>query len=299
MAPARANRAYEINDWVLCFHGPLLYKAKIIDHEPIDPRAKKSAWQYKVHYNGWKKTYVCLTLPLIPSYCPLLSFVETWTSPVTSDCVNACMASFDFLNVGLYEFFSIPSFAVLLLAVLHSFQIVHGSTFNFSARLERGPFVTEPNLLLFPVYRFASMPRVPKSRSRKANTSCRWDDWVMEDRLRKNTEENNELAADLFREARTQRDVEARAKKVSSSSAKRRSGGTLGSERPSYRDSEDGSSSIAAPARGTKRGRDYDIEKASCCTSLRRNLQHDTEFFQQKNFSISYICTKKSVLKLR
>ena len=83
MAPARANRAYEINDWVLCFHGPLLYKAKIIDHEPIDPRAKKSAWQYKVHYNGWKKTYVCLMLPLIPSHCYLLSLIYAPASCVT------------------------------------------------------------------------------------------------------------------------------------------------------------------------------------------------------------------------
>ena len=109
----------------------------------------------------------------------------------------------------------------------------------------------------------------------------------MEDRLRKNTEENNELAADLFREARTQRDIEARAKKGSLSSAKRKSGGTLGSERPSYRDSEDGSSSIAAPARGTKRGRDYDVEKASYSTPALRNQQYVKQVIHPNNFDIS------------
>lgn len=40
----------------MCFHGPLLYKAKILDWELNDPKDKRSGYQYKVHYNGWKKT---------------------------------------------------------------------------------------------------------------------------------------------------------------------------------------------------------------------------------------------------
>ena len=42
--------------WVLCFHGPLLYEAKILEFRQADSKDKNSAWEYKVHYKGWKNT---------------------------------------------------------------------------------------------------------------------------------------------------------------------------------------------------------------------------------------------------
>ncbi|EGE79285.2 chromatin modification-like protein eaf3 [Blastomyces dermatitidis ER-3] len=83
-----------------------------------------------------------------------------------------------------------------------------------------------------------------------------WDDWVLQDRLRKATEENRELAATL------RRDVEASMRqRTKQSSAKRR----RGSDMSSNRNSEERHSST--PARGTKRSRDAEIEKV-CSPSL-------------------------------
>ncbi|GME22226.1 Histone acetylase complex subunit mrg15-2 [Neofusicoccum parvum] len=41
----------------LCFHHELLYEAKVLDVKLVDPNDKKSAYQYKVHYKGWKATF--------------------------------------------------------------------------------------------------------------------------------------------------------------------------------------------------------------------------------------------------
>lgn len=82
-------------------------------------------------------------------------------------------------------------------------------------------------------------------------TSYSWDDWVAQDRLKKFTEENRELASTLRRE------VEASLRRPSKPSARRRTGG---SDRDSARGSEERQSS--AP-RGTKRNRDSEIEKVS------------------------------------
>ncbi|EEH45490.2 uncharacterized protein PADG_01640 [Paracoccidioides brasiliensis Pb18] len=77
-----------------------------------------------------------------------------------------------------------------------------------------------------------------------------WDDWVLQDRLRKATEENKELAATL------RRDVEAALRqRAKQTSAKKR----ISSDANSNRNSEETQSS--APARGTKRSRDAEIEK--------------------------------------
>ncbi|KAJ6122405.1 Chromatin modification-related protein eaf3 [Penicillium capsulatum] len=77
-----------------------------------------------------------------------------------------------------------------------------------------------------------------------------WDDWVLEDRLRKATDENRELAANIRREA----EESVRAKSSKSGPKKR---GT--SERDSVRDSEERGNSV--PGRGNKRARgDNDIE---------------------------------------
>ncbi|BDD58264.1 Esa1p-associated factor [Monascus purpureus] len=75
-----------------------------------------------------------------------------------------------------------------------------------------------------------------------------WDDWVSQDRLRKFTEENRELATTLRREA------EASFRQRNSKSTLKRRGG---SDPSSTRGSEE----RQTPARGTKRGRDNEIEK--------------------------------------
>lgn len=56
MAPAKPAPAYAKDEKVLCFHGPLLYDAKITELRRIDPRDAKMGWEYKVHYKGWKNT---------------------------------------------------------------------------------------------------------------------------------------------------------------------------------------------------------------------------------------------------
>ncbi|RMJ28145.1 hypothetical protein PHISP_00999 [Aspergillus sp. HF37] len=76
-----------------------------------------------------------------------------------------------------------------------------------------------------------------------------WDDWVPQERLKKFTEENRELATTLRRE------VEASLRRPTKPSSRRKTGG---SDRSSARGSEERQSS--AP-RGTKRNRDSEIEK--------------------------------------
>ena len=81
-----------------------------------------------------------------------------------------------------------------------------------------------------------------------------WDDWVPHDRLRKFTEENKELAQDLKREMD---DSRARAAPKSASTKKK----TAGSDFSSARGSEERHSSLPVTGRGSKRGRDMEIEK--------------------------------------
>ena len=57
MAPP-SEPLYKRDEKALCFHHELLYEAKVLDSKPVDPNDKKSAYQYKVHYKGWKNTYV-------------------------------------------------------------------------------------------------------------------------------------------------------------------------------------------------------------------------------------------------
>ncbi len=55
MAPA-PQPAYAKDEKALCFHHELLYEAKVLDYKPVDQNDKKSPFQYKVHYKGWKNT---------------------------------------------------------------------------------------------------------------------------------------------------------------------------------------------------------------------------------------------------
>lgn len=61
MAPASAPEAsYRKDEKVFCFHHELLYEAKVTDVKPNEGDDKKSGFQYKVHYKGWKNTYVSI-----------------------------------------------------------------------------------------------------------------------------------------------------------------------------------------------------------------------------------------------
>ncbi|MCJ1372449.1 Esa1p-associated factor [Loxospora ochrophaea] len=83
-----------------------------------------------------------------------------------------------------------------------------------------------------------------------------WDDWVNQDRLRKFTDENKELAQNLKKDMDSQRQ-RAAPKGPPTSSRKK----AAGSDLSSTRGSEERHSSVPITGRGQKRGRDYEIEK--------------------------------------
>jgi hypothetical protein len=93
--------------------------------------------------------------------------------------------------------------------------------------------------------------------SRHANHFGRWDDWVSQERIRKLTDENKELAANLRKDMDAQRRAASGKPSLASTTKKR----GLGSEAPgsSARGSEDRSSvAPPPPPRGTKRAREIE-----------------------------------------
>jgi len=84
---------------------------------------------------------------------------------------------------------------------------------------------------------------------------------VPEDRLKRFTEENREMASSMQREEKRRAKEEKEARKSTATAASKRKSTLGGSELGSVRLSEERSSSMQAPMRGTKRGRDYEIEK--------------------------------------
>ncbi|KAI9812381.1 MAG: Esa1p-associated factor [Thelocarpon impressellum] len=96
-----------------------------------------------------------------------------------------------------------------------------------------------------------------------------WDDWVPQDRLRKLSEENRELAQNLRKEMDNLRHHTSRDfKKAPTSTRKNRTGG---SDYGSAGGSEERQSSVQAFAgpRGQKRGRDFDEESFHTRPSVR------------------------------
>jgi hypothetical protein len=92
-----------------------------------------------------------------------------------------------------------------------------------------------------------------------------WDDWVPQDRVRKFTDENKELAAQLHNQMKL---LQQKApKSVGKGQGKR---GANGSDFSSARGSEERTGSVAAaPGRGgPRRNRDYDLEHVSKLLSL-------------------------------
>jgi len=60
MAPSSASAAenmYRKDEKVYCFHHELLYEAKVLELRLVDADDKKSGFQYRVHYKGWKNTW--------------------------------------------------------------------------------------------------------------------------------------------------------------------------------------------------------------------------------------------------
>ncbi|CZS87984.1 related to Chromo domain protein Alp13 [Rhynchosporium graminicola] len=89
--------------------------------------------------------------------------------------------------------------------------------------------------------------------------SWHWDDWVPQDRVRKFTEENKELAAQLHNQMKALQNPSRGAPK---STTKGRGGRANGSDFSSARGSEERYASVAAQSGrgGPRRNRDYDLE---------------------------------------
>ena len=59
MAPSTSTTPdYAKDEKVLCFHGELLYEAKVLDIRVKDPDDRREGYMFRVHYKGWKNTYV-------------------------------------------------------------------------------------------------------------------------------------------------------------------------------------------------------------------------------------------------
>lgn len=55
------SERYSKDEVVLCYHGDIMYEAKILD---VRKTQDKKDFEYRVHYKGWKNTYV--TCPSSP-----------------------------------------------------------------------------------------------------------------------------------------------------------------------------------------------------------------------------------------
>jgi hypothetical protein len=84
-----------------------------------------------------------------------------------------------------------------------------------------------------------------------------WDDWVPQDRVRKFTEENKELAAQLHNQ------MKALQQKPTKAVAGKKGGRTNGSDFSSARGSEERTASVAAQSGRGRGRRDYEIENVS------------------------------------
>lgn len=229
MAPASSTQPlYGKDEKVLCFHHELLYEAKVLDSKIKDPNDKKDGFMYRIHYKGWKNTYVLSHF-----------FVR---------CVfKICLLSHP-LRLPRDKIPQRRDFSRNPITLLARHQL--------------------PHLYLPLPVRSIIMPATPRkpvvavARKYKTNRPLtrRWDDWVPQERLRKLSEENKELASNLKKDMDAQRRA-ASGKPPLTSMKKRPYGSDLTS---SARGSEDRSSAVPPGPRGTKRGRDIEgIDKVS------------------------------------
>lgn len=187
MAPSTSTQPmYAKDERVLCFHGELLYEAKILDSKVKDPNDKKDGYVYRVHYKGWKNTYV----------------------PNLSTLIKQAIIS-----------------------ALRCFSHMCNSL------------------------RFGGQSRTYISQPHADHRFRSWDDWVPQERVRKLTDENRDLASNLRKDLSTQN--RATNGKPTKSTKKRRLDSDLTTS--TARGSEDRSSAVPPPPpRGNKRGRDIE-----------------------------------------
>ena len=103
-----------------------------------------------------------------------------------------------------------------------------------------------------------------------------WDDWVPQDRLRKLNDENKELAANLKKEMEESLRANTGTKASASATSKRKSklvdrglaaaaGANTGDD--AHGRHGGGSGGAGGPLRGSKRGRELDMERVSFCSA--------------------------------
>ena len=121
-----------------------------------------------------------------------------------------------------------------------------------------------------------------------------WDDWVPQDRLRKLNDENKELAANLKKEMEESLRANTTTKASASATSKRKSklvdrglaaaaGANTGDDAHSRHGG--GAGSAGGPSRGSKRGREIDMERVSFCLVFH-------------SFTIIFIMARESMLSL-
>lgn len=98
-----------------------------------------------------------------------------------------------------------------------------------------------------------------------------WDDWVPQDRVRKFTDENKDLAAQLlaqFKMLQSGKTAKQSAKKLGPATSSR-GGAPNGSDMSSARGSEErGAAAATTTGRGPRRARDYELEQVSLVAVL-------------------------------
>jgi len=96
-------------------------------------------------------------------------------------------------------------------------------------------------------------------------TSTSWDDWVPQDRVRKFTDENKELAAQLHAQMKA---LQQKSTPAAAKSGTKKGTRANGSDFSSARGSEERHlSTTAQSGRGPRRNRDYDLEHVSTLSS--------------------------------
>lgn len=101
-----------------------------------------------------------------------------------------------------------------------------------------------------------------QKENRHSDIKHSWDDWVPQDRVRKFTDENKELAAQLHNQMKM---LQQKAPKNPGKGGKRANGSDFSSARGSE---ERHASAAAQSSRGPRRNRDYDLENVSSVFSI-------------------------------
>ncbi|CAG8552981.1 7036_t:CDS:2 [Diversispora eburnea] len=48
---------FKENERILCYHGPMIYEAKILQYDKHHPKTGLAGPHYLIHYKGWKNTW--------------------------------------------------------------------------------------------------------------------------------------------------------------------------------------------------------------------------------------------------